>query len=206
MIANTLFAPVQSTTAFEETLERLSTAIKLGLLKPGARLPAERDLCEQLGIARSTLRQALTALVQSGHLVALRGRMGGTFVAQCPPAPEPRPESLLHWRDTCDTRLAVELGVAMLAAERAEPEHAERLAALVTAMERDVEDFSAYRQADVLFHIGLAETTGSPALVDGDDGLPGRDDGPVRAHRAPARGAGVGQRATRPARRLSAAG
>ena len=136
MIADTLFAPVQSTTAFEETLERLSTAIKLGLLEPGARLPAERDLCEQLGIARSTLRQALTALVQSGHLVALRGRMGGTFVAQCPPAPEPRPESLLHWRDTCDTRFAVELGVAVLAAERAEPEHVERLDALVTAMER----------------------------------------------------------------------
>jgi DNA-binding FadR family transcriptional regulator len=91
--------------------------------------------------------------------------MGGTFVAQCAPAPEPRPESLLRWRDTCDTRFAVELGVAVLAAERAEPEHTERLAVLVTAMERDVEDFAVYRQADVLFHIGLAETTGSAALV-----------------------------------------
>ena len=75
MIADSvLFAPVQSTTAFEETLERLGTAIKLGLLPPGTRLPAERELCEQLGIARSTLRQALTALVQSGHLRAVRGR------------------------------------------------------------------------------------------------------------------------------------
>ena len=82
MIADTVFAPVQSTTAFEETLERLGTAIKLGLLPPGTRLPAERDLCEQLGIARSTLRQALTALVQSGHLHAVRGRGGGTFVAE----------------------------------------------------------------------------------------------------------------------------
>ena len=69
--AETIFAPVQSQTAFEETLERLGTAIKLGLLEPGARLPAERELCRQLGISRSTLRQALTALVQSGHLHAI---------------------------------------------------------------------------------------------------------------------------------------
>ena len=69
----TIFAPVRSQTAFEETLERLGTAIKLGLLEPGSRLPAERELCGRLGIARSTLRQALTALVQSGHLRAVRG-------------------------------------------------------------------------------------------------------------------------------------
>ena len=85
-----VFAPVRSQTAFEETLERLGTAIKLGLLEPGARLPPERDLCAQLGISRSTLRQALTALVQSGHLRAVRGRRGGTFVAERPP-PAPAP-------------------------------------------------------------------------------------------------------------------
>ena len=91
---------VRSQTAFEETLERLGTAIKLGLLTPGTRLPAERELCEQLGIARSTLRQALTALVQSGHLHAVRGRGGGTFVADSPPVREPpTPEVLADWRD-----------------------------------------------------------------------------------------------------------
>src|SRR6202008_4609789 len=84
LTTDTIFAPVRGQTAFEETLERLGTAIKLGLLPPGTRLPAERDLCEQLGIARSTLRQALTALVQSGHLHAVRGRGGGTFVADGP--------------------------------------------------------------------------------------------------------------------------
>jgi GntR family transcriptional regulator, transcriptional repressor for pyruvate dehydrogenase complex len=90
-----VFAPVRSQTAFEETLERLGTAIRLGLLEPGARLPAERELCAQLGISRSTLRQALTALVQSGHLHALRGRRGGTFVAERqPPTRPPSPEEL----------------------------------------------------------------------------------------------------------------
>ena len=70
----TIFAPVHSQTAFEEAVERLGTAIRLGLLPPGTRLPAERELCSRLGIARSTLRQALVALGQSGHLRATRGR------------------------------------------------------------------------------------------------------------------------------------
>jgi DNA-binding FadR family transcriptional regulator len=97
--------------------------------------------------------------------VALRWRGGGTFVADAPPAPEPRPERLLRWRDTCDSRLAVELGVAVLAAERADAGAVARLGALVGAMADALEDFGAYRQADVRFHIALAEATASPALV-----------------------------------------
>jgi GntR family transcriptional regulator, transcriptional repressor for pyruvate dehydrogenase complex len=161
-----LFAPVQSTTAFEETLERLGTAIKLGLLPPGTRLPAERELCEQLGIARSTLRQALTALVQSGHLRAVRGRGGGTFVAETPFSVPP-PEELVDWRERCDVRLTVELGTALLAAERADAAAIVLLRSLVDTMAASPNDFTAYRRADVRFHVGLAEATGSAALVAG---------------------------------------
>lgn len=164
--ADTIFAPVQSQTAFEETLERLGNAIKLGLLEPGARLPAERELCRQLGISRSTLRQALTALVQSGHLHATRGRSGGTFVAESPPpAAAPSAALLRSWRDACDQRLAVELAVAVLAAERAEPEALAPLDELVTVMDATLETFSDFRQADVRWHIGLAEAAGSQRLV-----------------------------------------
>jgi len=161
-----VFAPVQSTTAFEETLERLGTAIKLGLLPPGTRLPAERELCEQLGIARSTLRQALTALVQSGHLHAVRGRGGGTFVADAPPvSAPPSADELTDWRDRCDVRLSVELGVTVLAAERADAEAVAALSGFVDAMAASLDDFTVYRRADVRFHVGLAEATGSSALV-----------------------------------------
>ncbi len=162
----TVFAPVRSQTAFEETVDRLGTAIKLGLLPPGTRLPAERELCAKLGIARSTLRQALVALAQSGHLRATRGRGGGTFVADPqPPADRPSPEVLAHWREVCDERMAVEVGVAVLAAERAEPEMIDMLDELATAIGGMLEDFAAYRQADVRFHIALAESTRSPRLV-----------------------------------------
>jgi GntR family transcriptional repressor for pyruvate dehydrogenase complex len=161
-----VFAPVRSQTAFEETVERLGTAIKLGLLEPGSRLPAERELCARLGIARSTLRQALTALGQSGHVFATRGRGGGTFVSDPqPPANPPSAQMLAQWRETCDLRLAVELGAAVLAAERAESADLDALDEVAATLEGTLEDFAAYRQADIRLHVGLAEATHSTQLV-----------------------------------------
>jgi GntR family transcriptional regulator, transcriptional repressor for pyruvate dehydrogenase complex len=161
-----VFAPVRSYTAFEETVERLGTAIKLGLLAPASRLPAERELCSRLGIARSTLRQALTALTQSGHVFATRGRGGGTFVSDPqPPADPPSPQMLSQWRETCDQRLAVEVGVAVLAAERAQRPDLDALDELTATLEQALEDFPAYRQADIRLHVGLAEAAGSVGLV-----------------------------------------
>ncbi|MFZ0042935.1 MAG: FCD domain-containing protein [Solirubrobacteraceae bacterium] len=161
-----VFAPVRSQTAFEETVDRLGTAIKLGLLQPGSRLPAERELCARLGIARSTLRQALVALGQSGHLHATRGRGGGTFIADPqPPAQPPSAEFLAGWREVCDARLAVEVGVAILAAERAAPADLDALDEMVTAIDETLDDFPAYRQLDIQIHVGLAELTASTRLV-----------------------------------------
>jgi GntR family transcriptional repressor for pyruvate dehydrogenase complex len=164
--SDTVFAPVRSQTAFEETVDRLGTAIKLGLLPPGAQLPAERVLCARLGIARSTLRQALTALSQSGHVFATRGRGGGTFVADpLPPADPPSAQVLARWRETCDQRLAVELGVAVLAAQRASASDIDSLDTLAVSLDDALEDFAAYRQVDVRLHVALAEATRSVGLV-----------------------------------------
>ena len=161
-----VFAVVRSHTAFEETVDRLGTAIKLGLLAPGSRLPAERELCARLGIARSTLRQALTALSQSGHVYATRGRGGGTFVSDPPPpADPPSPQMLARWRETCDERLAVELGAALLAAERATADDLDGLDRLVGDLEEALEDFPAYRQADVRLHVGIAQASHSATIV-----------------------------------------
>jgi GntR family transcriptional regulator, transcriptional repressor for pyruvate dehydrogenase complex len=169
-----LFAPVRSQTAFEETLERLGTAIKLGLLAPGERLPAERELCARLGIARSTLRQALTALAQSGHLVAVRGRGGGTFVAAPPPPTVVPPAGeLTGWRETCDVRLALEVGVAMLAADRIDNVALLELEGHVAVMQAALEDFAVYRLADVRLHVGLAEASGSARLLAAMTGVQG---------------------------------
>jgi GntR family transcriptional repressor for pyruvate dehydrogenase complex len=160
-----IFKPVRPPTTFEETVERLGTAIRIGLLAPGSQLPPERQLAEELRISRSTLRQALTTLVQSGHLTATRGRSGGTFVAEQPPLHEREEDPL--GRDAwavLDHRVAIEVGAVILAAERAEPSDLEDLDGLVERMAAPGE-FEEYRRADIRFHIGIAEAARSPHLV-----------------------------------------
>jgi DNA-binding FadR family transcriptional regulator len=161
-----VFMPVRPPTTFEETVERLGTAIRVGLLSPGSKLPPERDLAEELGISRSTLREALTTLTQSGHLVATRGRTGGTFVADEPPLGKPEASDILGeaaW-SVLDHRVAVEAGSVLLACERSKLEDLERLDALVARMSES-SDFEDYRRADIRFHIGVAEAARSPRLV-----------------------------------------
>jgi DNA-binding FadR family transcriptional regulator len=166
-VLESVFKPIRSPTTFEETVERLGTAIRLGLLPAGSRLPAERSLADQLGISRSTLRQALTTLVQSGHLVSLRGRTGGTFVTDRPPLAEaqgaPTPLDPAAWA-ALDYRVAIETGATILAAERGQADELDRLDAAVQKM-AEAEDFDEYRRADVRFHIGVAEAARSPRLV-----------------------------------------
>ncbi|HEU5063876.1 MAG TPA: FadR/GntR family transcriptional regulator [Solirubrobacterales bacterium] len=162
-----VFMPVQPASTFEETVERLGSAIRLGLLAPGDKLPPERELAKRLRISRSTLRQALTALVQSGHLVSTRGRSGGTFVAEQPPLTEPRDGEPLDqgaWA-VLDYRVAVETGAVLLAAERGDEAQFDRLEELVAKMGEGLENFEEYRRADVRFHIAIAETAHSPRLV-----------------------------------------
>jgi DNA-binding FadR family transcriptional regulator len=161
-----VFKPVQAPTTFEETVERLGTAIRLGLLPPGTQLPPERELADELRISRSTLRQALTTLVQSGHLVSLRGRSGGTFVSEEPPLARGSDDPLLgdDARAALDYRVVVETGATVLAAERAEQDDLDALQRLTEDMTQGA-SFEAYRLADVRFHIGLAEACHSPRLV-----------------------------------------
>ncbi len=138
---------------------------------PGTKLPPERKLAGELAISRSTLRQALTTLTQSGHLVSLRGRSGGTFVAETPPLSEGAGEEVgagdalgpAAWA-VLDYRVAIETGAAALAAERTDREHLERLKDLVRKMSKAT-DFEEYRRADVRFHIGVSEAASSPRLV-----------------------------------------
>jgi DNA-binding FadR family transcriptional regulator len=162
-----VFMPVRPASTFEETVERLGSAIRLGLLAAGDKLPPERELAKRLRISRSTLRQALTALVQSGHLVSSRGRSGGTFVAEQPPLTEHQDGEPLDQRAwaVLDYRVAIETGTVLLAAERGTEAQFDRLDELIAKMDDELEDFEEYRRTDVRFHIGIAEAAQSPRLL-----------------------------------------
>ncbi len=161
-----VFMPVQPASTFEETVERLGSAIRSGLLAPGSKLPPERELALRLKISRSTLRQALTALVQSGHLVSQRGRTGGTFVAEQPPLSDQGDEPLDQgaWA-VLDYRVAIETGAVLLAAERGSEQQFDRLEELVGKMGSELEDFGEFRRTDIRFHLAIAEAAHSPRLL-----------------------------------------
>jgi DNA-binding FadR family transcriptional regulator len=164
-----LFRPVRAGNAFEETVERLLSAIKLGVVAVGERLPAERDLAARLGVARATLRDAIHALADAGYVSSRRGRYGGTFVTEPPPPrASARPVAVAGLAealaDALVLRQAVETGAAEAAAERtltpAQRRHlADRLAETTCA------ELAEYRRKDSRLHLAIAEVTGSASLT-----------------------------------------
>ncbi|MGO1053432.1 FadR/GntR family transcriptional regulator [Crossiella sp. CA198] len=168
-----VFRPVRSGNAFEEAVERILQAIKLGVVGPGERLPAERDLAVRLGVSRMTLREAIRALQQSGYVESRRGRFGGTFVvsrAEDAPRGKARLRKLVvgmgsvGLEDTLTFREVLETGAACAAATRGLPEP-ER--ALLRAVHEQVRTATpeTYRHLDSRFHLAIAQITGSPSLA-----------------------------------------
>jgi DNA-binding FadR family transcriptional regulator len=168
-----LFRPVRAGNAFEETVERLLTAIKLGLAEPGSRLPAERDLAERLNVSRVTLREAIRALQHSGYVESRRGRYGGTFVSAVLPkltktaARRLTKKTGYELDDTLTLREVLEAGAAERAALSAPEAGGADALALAACFENCAAagDVAEYRRLDSRFHLAVAETAGSPSLT-----------------------------------------
>jgi DNA-binding FadR family transcriptional regulator len=162
--------PVRQGNAFEETVERLLTVIKLGVIGPGERFPSERDLALRLAVGRSTLREALRELQDAGYVSCRRGRFGGTFVTYTPPAPDRGELRRLATEDgdkltdALTFRLAVESGAAEILADSLAGQQAREtlLARLAEVNKASPQD---YRRLDTLFHLTIAELTGSSLLL-----------------------------------------
>jgi len=181
-----ILRPVRQGNAFEETVERLLTVIKLGMVAPGERFPAERELAAQLGISRLTLREAIRELAEAGYVCSRRGRLGGTFVIYIRPAPD---SGELHrlviqdaekLTDALTFRQAVETGAAEIlagqlglagaagaagAAGGADGEEGARASLLGRLAEVNAAGPQDYRRLDTLFHLSIAELTGSSLLA-----------------------------------------
>ncbi len=161
-------APLQAEGAVEQIVRRLGEAIGAGVLALGERLPTELELAAQLGVAPMTLRQALQILRDAGFVETRRGRSGGSFVRDDPPAAlllarEPPTRSEL--RELTDWRRAISGEAAALAAERATQSERRAVAGAAAAAEGAVGEFGAFRLADARFHIAIAEAARSRRLI-----------------------------------------
>lgn len=169
-----LFTPARQANAFEETVQRLLQSIRLGLIGPGDRLPAERELAGMLEVSRDTLREAIGSLADAGWLVARRGRSGGTFVSDVLPTPRPvvagvvsddeRARRAAHLGDTLALRAVIEVGTARRAAE-SELSSADRDRLWQAYEACDTASAEQYRTADSRLHLLIAELLGAPSVI-----------------------------------------
>jgi GntR family transcriptional repressor for pyruvate dehydrogenase complex len=155
---------------FESCVERLATAIRLGVYPYGSTLPPERELVGLLGVSRATVREAIGALRVAGMVQTTRGRGGGTVVALEPPTPgsengaaELRRPVLL---DALVFRRVVEPGACFVASTVVRS--ATDLEELRAAHDRvrTADSPAEHRQADSRLHLAIAGLTGSAYLVD----------------------------------------
>jgi DNA-binding FadR family transcriptional regulator len=164
--------PVRQGNAFEETVERLLTAIKLGMVGQGERFPAERELAAMLGISRLTLREAIRELHEAGYVCSRRGRFGGTFVTYTRPTPDGGELRRLAIQDgdkltdALTFRLAVESGAAEVLAGQLKVGGDDARASLLARLaDVNAAGPADYRRLDTLFHLSIAELTGSSLLA-----------------------------------------
>ena len=164
-----LIRAARPTNAYEETMQRLLQSVRLGMIGPGERLPAERDLATMLKVSRDTVREALATLAEAGYVVSRRGRYGGTFVVeQIPPDAEfegvAAAPAVGEVEDVTTLRRVLEVGAAREAAGR--DLSAEDRAALAHALEEcSGAEPADHRRLDSRLHLLIAELSGSTSLV-----------------------------------------
>jgi GntR family transcriptional regulator, transcriptional repressor for pyruvate dehydrogenase complex len=163
--------PIVPVNVTDQVVERLATAVALGMYVPGQRLPSERELAEMLSISRSTVREALSRLTDAGYLAPRRGRNGGYFVlAEWRSSSEElvRRHLTARWAEfeaLFDARNLVEPLIAATAAERCDDDDR---AAIAVALEAYTVagDREASRLADAQLHHAIAAATHNGLLID----------------------------------------
>lgn len=160
--------PVNRRSLSDEIVEQIIELISRDVLKPGERLPGERDLCKRFGVGRTSLREALRSLSVMG---ILEGRVGeGTFVAN---NSSRYMEKTLQWgllldskrvQDLMETRLILESENASLAAQRCTKENLSMVAQNLETMEDLLENPDRFLECDLEFHLLIAQATQNTIL------------------------------------------
>jgi len=153
---------------YQDIVEQIQRRIIQGDLKPGDRLPAERELAEDFEVSRTAVREAIKSLAEKDLIEIQVGR--GTFVKV--PSPDRAAETInvllqVARGSTQDLQVArqiLEVPIARLAASNREKEHLDRLSSLIDTMESEIESPKTFVKADTDFHGELARATSNPVL------------------------------------------
>lgn len=169
-----MYSPIHSGRLYEQIVAQIEERILNGELRPGDKLPAERELAEQFGVSRTAIREAMKALSHSGMVVIQPGR--GTFVTDISSKVVRHSFDMLvrvsnetGVKDLIEIREILEPEIAALAAVRAGSEDIESMEEAVRAMDLAMDDPETFIEADLDFHLALAQGSDNvliPALID----------------------------------------
>lgn len=173
-----MYKAVQSSRLYEQIVQQIEESILNGTLKPGDQLPPERELALRFGVSRTAVREAVRTLHQRGLVEAYSGR--GTFVTNGtsqairssldlmmkiqPAGPAPLVE----------VREILEPEIAALAAIRWDEAHLVMMREAIAVMDRERSDGEAFIEADLDFHLALAEAAGNPLILSLIDSIGGQ--------------------------------
>ena len=168
--AKPVYRAVKTSRLYEQIVHQVEESILKGQLKPGDQLPAERDLAQSFGVSRTAVREAVKTLREKGLVEAYSGR--GTFVTNGTSHAirqsldlmirVSQQEGSLH---LAELRQVLEPEIAALAASRIEEQLLSSMRESVAAMDRSLHDPEAYIEADLDFHLALAEAVGNPLIL-----------------------------------------
>jgi GntR family transcriptional regulator, transcriptional repressor for pyruvate dehydrogenase complex len=169
---------VRTSRLYEQIVQQIEESILKGDLKPGDQLPAERELAQRFGVSRTAVREAVKALREKGLVEAYSGR--GTFITDGTSQAVRQsfdlmvkigqPEGSTH---LAEVRAILEPGIAALAASRAQESDLAVLREAVAVMDRAQRDPDAYIEADLDFHLALAEAASNPLILSLIDSIVG---------------------------------
>jgi GntR family transcriptional repressor for pyruvate dehydrogenase complex len=157
------------TAAGAQVVDHVRREIEAGRLGPGDRLPPERELAQQMGVSRPSLRSGLRTLTAMGIIHARRG--AGTFIVEGPPHLGKAPlqfMAALHGftlDQMYEARRMLEVGAAGLAAARATGEQLVAMADEITGMYATLDDPQAFLRHDLGFHRAVAAGSGNPIVA-----------------------------------------
>jgi GntR family transcriptional repressor for pyruvate dehydrogenase complex len=173
-----VYKVVRTSRLYEQIVQQIEESVLNGTLKPGDQLPAERDLAQKLGVSRTAVREAVKTLREKGLVEAYSGR--GTFITDGTSQAARQSFDLMiklgqqeGSPHLAELRLILEPGIAALAAVRAGDEDFAAMREAVEVMERAQKDPEAYIEADLDFHLALAEAAGNPLILSLIDSIVG---------------------------------